>query len=319
MERTTHTSTLAQTAMHVSIVSIVINIVLSVMKLIAGIVAHSGAMISDAIHSASDVFSTIIVIVGVRISSKKEDKEHPYGHDRMESVASLILAALLAVTGFMIGWSGVKTITSGKTIAVPGVLALVAAAVSIAVKEWMYHYTIRAAKRVNSGALKADAWHHRSDALSSVGALIGIAGARLGLPILDPLAQIIIALMVIKVGFDIAKDSVNKMVDRSVDEKTLDAILRVAKHHPGVVRVDDLRSRTFGSNFYIDLEIAVDHTLDIQHAHAIAESLHNILEERYPRLKHCMIHVNPDVDMPEEKKEAIQQKAEAQEELKSSK
>ena len=318
MEKTSHTSTLAQTATHVSIVSIVVNIALSLMKLFAGIVAHSGAMISDAIHSASDVFSTIIVIVGVRISSKKEDKEHPYGHDRMECVASLILAGLLAVTGFLIGKSGVQTIASGKAIAVPGVLALVAAAVSIAVKEWMYHYTIRAAKRVNSSALKADAWHHRSDALSSVGALIGIAGARLGLPILDPLAEIIIALMVIKVGFDIGKDSINKMVDRSVDEKTLAAILRVAEHHPGVVRVDDLRSRTFGSNFYIDLEIAVDHTLDIQRAHAIAETLHNVLEERYPNLKHCMIHVNPDVDLSDATKAELQQQAEAQDGVKKS-
>lgn len=318
MESKPHTSTLAQTATHVSIVSIVVNIALSLMKLFAGIVAHSGAMISDAIHSASDVFSTIIVIVGVRISSKKEDKEHPYGHDRMECVASLILAGLLAITGFLIGKSGVQTIASGKAIAVPGVLALVAAVVSIAVKEWMYHYTIRAAKRVNSGALKADAWHHRSDALSSVGALIGIAGARLGLPILDPLAEIIIALMVIKVGFDIGKDSINKMVDRSVDEKTLAAILRVAEHHPGVVRVDDLRSRTFGSNFYIDLEIAVDHTLDIQRAHAIAETLHNVLEERYPNLKHCMIHVNPDVDLSDATKAELQQQAEAQDGVKKS-
>lgn len=318
MESKPHTSTLAQTATHVSIVSIVVNIALSLMKLFAGIVAHSGAMISDAIHSASDVFSTIIVIVGVRISSKKEDKEHPYGHDRMECVASLILAGLLAVTGFLIGKSGVQTIASGKAIAVPGVLALVAAVVSIAVKEWMYHYTIRAAKRVNSSALKADAWHHRSDALSSVGALIGIAGARLGLPILDPLAEIIIALMVIKVGFDIGKDSINKMVDRSVDEKTLAAILRVAEHHPGVVRVDDLRSRTFGSNFYIDLEIAVDHTLDIQRAHAIAETLHNVLEERYPNLKHCMIHVNPDVDLSDATKAELQQQAEAQDGVKKS-
>lgn len=318
MESKSHTSTLAQTATHVSIVSIVVNIALSLMKLFAGIVAHSGAMISDAIHSASDVFSTIIVIVGVRISSKKEDKEHPYGHDRMECVASLILAGLLAVTGFLIGKSGVQTIASGKAIAVPGVLALVAAVVSIAVKEWMYHYTIRAAKRVNSSALKADAWHHRSDALSSVGALIGIAGARLGLPILDPLAEIIIALMVIKVGFDIGKDSINKMVDRSVDEKTLAAILRVAEHHPGVVRVDDLRSRTFGSNFYIDLEIAVDHTLDIQRAHAIAETLHNVLEERYPNLKHCMIHVNPDVDLSDAAKAELQQQAEAQDGVKKS-
>lgn len=306
-----HTTVLRQTVMRVSVISIAVNIGLSVMKLFAGVVAHSGAMISDAIHSASDVISTIIVMVGVRISSKAEDREHPYGHDRMECVASLILAALLMLTGFLIGRSGVLVIAGHKKIAVPGMLALAAAVISIAVKEWMYWFTIHAAKRVNSGALKADAWHHRSDALSSVGALVGIAGARLGLPVLDPIAEVVIAVMVIKVGFDIAKDNVSKMVDSSVDEKTLDAIYRVAEHHPGVVRVDSLRSRTFGSRFYVDLEIAVDHNLDIQHAHAIAESLHDLLEARYPRMKHCMIHVNPDVDMSREEKRVIREKAEA--------
>jgi cation diffusion facilitator family transporter len=299
----THATVLRQTVMRVSVISIAVNIGLSLLKLFAGVVAHSGAMISDAIHSASDVISTIIVMVGVRISSKAEDSEHPYGHDRMECVASLILAALLMDTGLLIGRSGVLVIAGHKKIAVPGMLALAAAVISIGVKEWMYWFTIRAAKRVNSGALKADAWHHRSDALSSVGALVGV-------PVLDPIAEVVIAVMVIKVGFDIAKDSVNKMIDRSVDDKTMDEIYRAAKHHPGVVRVDDLRSRTFGSRFYVDLEIAVDHTLDIQRAHAIAESLHDELEARYPRLKHCMIHVNPDVDMPEEKKQALLDQAE---------
>ncbi len=170
-------------AMKVSGVSIAVNLVLSLFKLIAGIVAHSGAMISDAIHSASDVGSTFVVIVGVNLSSKKSDKEHQYGHERMECVSSIILSGLLLATGIGIGMNGIENIiksTSGASIAIPGTLALIAAVVSIVVKEWMFWYTRSAAKKINSGALMADAWHHRSDAMSSVGAFIGILGARLG-------------------------------------------------------------------------------------------------------------------------------------------
>lgn len=281
-------------AMHVSMVSVIVNLALSVGKLLAGIFAHSGAMISDAVHSASDVLSTFVVMIGVTISAKDRDADHPYGHDRLECVAALILAVLLLATGLIIGWNGIEKAQDLSKVATPGVLAIVAAAVSIGVKEWMYHYTMRAAKQVNSGALKADAWHHRSDALSSIGALAGIVGARMGLAILDPIAQIVIAVMVIKVAFDIAKESFDKMVDHSVDQKTIDAIWRIAAHHPGVKGVDDLRSRTFGSKFYVDLEIAVDRNLNITEAHEIAESLHDKLEEKFPTLKHCMIHVNPE-------------------------
>ena len=180
-------------AMKVSGVSIAVNLLLSLFKLLAGILAHSGAMISDAIHSASDVGSTFVVIVGVNLSSKKSDKEHQYGHERMECVSSIILSGLLLATGIGIGMNGIENIiksTSGASIAIPGTLALIAAVVSIVVKEWMFWYTRSAAKKINSGALMADAWHHRSDAMSSVGAFIGILGARLGFPILDPLASV---------------------------------------------------------------------------------------------------------------------------------
>lgn len=190
-----------QTAMKVSGISILVNLLLSVFKLIAGIVAHSGAMISDAIHSASDVGSTFIVIIGVRLSAKKSDKEHQYGHERMECVSSIVLAGMLLVTGLGIGVTGARDIvksTSGGTIAIPGTLALIAAVVSIVVKEWMFWYTRGAAKKLNSGALMADAWHHRSDALSSIGAFIGIFGARLGYLILDPIASIVICFMIAK-------------------------------------------------------------------------------------------------------------------------
>ena len=285
-----------QIAMKVSAVSIAINLVLSVLKLIAGIVAHSGAMVSDAIHSASDVGSTLIVIVGVRLSGKQSDQEHPYGHERMECVSSIILSGLLLATGIGIGISGLENIvksTSGKSIEIPGMLALIAAVVSIVVKEWMFWYTRGAAKKINSGALMADAWHHRSDAMSSVGAFVGIFGARMGYPILDPIASVVICLLIGKASIDIFRDAVDKMVDRSCDRQTEESIRRTVLSVEGVKRVDLLQTRLFGSKIYVDLEIAADGTQTLDEAHQIAEHVHHAIEHTFPDVKHCMVHVNP--------------------------
>lgn len=282
-------------ALRVSMISIVVNVVLSVFKFAAGILANSGAMVSDAVHSASDVLSTFVVIIGVNISGQKADHKHQYGHDRMECVAAIILAAILFVTGAAIGFTGIEKIidSSKQSLEIPGVLALIAAFVSIVVKEWMYWYTRAAAIKINSGALKADAWHHRSDAMSSIGSLIGIAGARMGFPILDPIAAVVIAALVIKAAFDIGKDSIGKMLDSAIDEKTEEGIRDLIMKQQGVKRIDDLKTRTFASKFYIDLEIAVDGEMKLVEAHEIAENVHDTLEETYPTLKHCMIHVNP--------------------------
>ena len=180
-------------ANRVSFITIIQNLLLSIFKLLAGLIAHSNAMISDAIHSASDVFSTIIVIIGVKISSRDSDKEHPYGHERMECVAAILLAIVLFMTGLGIGASALQDILRGdyESLEVPGVLALIAAIVSIIAKESMYWYTRRYAKKIDSSALMADAWHHRSDAFSSIGALIGIAGSRMGYPIMDSVASLV--------------------------------------------------------------------------------------------------------------------------------
>ncbi len=285
-----------QTAMKVSGISILVNLLLSVFKLLAGILAHSGAMISDAIHSASDVGSTLIVIVGVHFSAKKSDKEHQYGHERMECVSSIILAGMLLVTGLGIGVAGARDIvksTSGGSIAIPGTMALIAAVVSIVVKEWMFWYTGNAAKKINSGALMADAWHHRSDALSSIGAFVGILGARLGYPILDPIASIVICLMIAKAAIEIFQDAINKMVDHSCDAKTEESMRREINKVPGVRRVDLLRTRLFGSKMYVDIEIAADGSISLSDAHDIAENVHHTVENKFINVKHCMVHVNP--------------------------
>ncbi len=283
-------------ALRVSRNSIIVNLVLSLLKLLTGLIGHSGAMISDAVHSASDVFSTVVVIIGVRMASRESDKKHQYGHERMESVASILLAAVLAVTGLGIGYQGIRTIisgTEGAGITVPTMLPLIAAVVSILVKEGMYWYTIRAAKQIRSEALKADAWHHRSDALSSVGSFIGILGAKMGFPILDPVASVIICVFILKAVYDIFMDAVGKMTDEACDDKTVEAICGVASRQPGVLRLDDVKTRTFGNKAYVDIEISVDGSMTLWEAHEIAELVHDQVEIHFTDVKHCMVHVNP--------------------------
>ncbi len=282
-------------AMRVSAVSIIANFALTVFKLSAGILAHSGAIISDAIHSASDVFSTIVVIIGIRISRKESDKNHPYGHERLECVAAIVLATILAFTGLGIGYSALRQIAGGDyaNLTVPGRLALVAAAVSILVKEAMYQYTKINARRIDSGALMADAWHHRSDALSSVGALIGIGGARLGFPILDPVASVVICVFIEKAAYEIFMDAGDKMVDKACDEETEAALRECAATQEGVLGVDLLHTRVFGNKIYVDIEICADGEETLRRAHETAERVHDSIEKNFPKVKHIMVHVNP--------------------------
>lgn len=279
----------------VSFVTIIGNILLSVMKLIVGFIAHSNAMISDAIHSASDVFSTFVVIIGIKLASKKADKEHPYGHERLECVAAIVLSMVLFITGLGIGATALKNITSGdyNNIAVPGILALIAAIISIISKEAMYWYTRYNAKKIDSSALMADAWHHRSDAFSSIGALIGIAGARLGFPIMDSIASLIIFVFIIKAAYDIFKDAIDKMVDHACDDDTVNQIRECVMKHEDVLGIDMLQTRIFGNKIYVDLEIATDGSYILSKAHTIAESVHDDIEKSFPKVKHIMVHVNP--------------------------
>ena len=281
-------------AVKVSRLSILVNLLLTAGKLAAGLLAHSGAMVSDAVHSLSDVFSTIIVIVGVKLAGRDPDREHPFGHERLECVAAILLSAVLMLTGLVIGWEGIqKILAGGEALEIPGLAALIAALVSILTKEGMFRYVRRQARSLNSTALMAEAWHHRSDALSSIGALVGIAGARLGAPVLDPLASVVICVFIAKAAVDIFRDAVDKMVDRSCDEEIERAIRERVEHRKEVRRIDLLRTREFGSRIYIELEIALDGELPLSSAHAIAESIHDEIEEAFPRVKHIMIHVNP--------------------------
>lgn len=293
--KTTAGNDFQKIANKVSVVSIIQNVLLSLFKLFAGIFANSNAMISDAIHSASDVFSTIIVIIGVRLSSRDSDREHPYGHERMECVAAIILSIVLFITGLGIGIQALQAILNGnyETLQMPGILALIAAIVSIITKEAMYWYTRHYAKQIDSAALMADAWHHRSDAFSSIGALIGIAGSRMGFPIMDSIASLVIFIFIAKAAFDIFKDAMDKMVDHSCDENTEKAIYDCVISHEDVLGIDLLQSRIFGNKIYVDLEIELDASYTLEKAHRIAEDIHEDIEKNFPKVKHVMIHVNP--------------------------
>ena len=282
-------------ANRVSLFTIIGNVVLSVIKLLAGIIAHSSAMISDAVHSASDVFSTFVVIIGIKLALKKPDKEHPYGHERMECVAAIVLAMVLFITGLGIGLEAVKNIIHGNygDLQVPGVLALIAAIVSIVSKEAMYWYTRHYAKKIDSSALMADAWHHRSDAFSSIGALIGIGASRLGYPVMDSIASLVIFVFIVKAAFDIFKDAIDKMVDHACDEGTEKQIYDCVMKNENVMGIDLLQTRVFGNKIYVDVEIQADASYTLQKAHDIAEAVHDDSEESFPKVKHIMVHVNP--------------------------
>lgn len=282
-------------AMRVSWNTIIGNILLAAFKMIAGITGHSSAMISDAVHSISDVLSTFVVMLCIKMSRKQSDKEHPYGHERFECIAAIILAGVLFITGLGIGISGIQRImeSANENILIPGKIALFAAMISLIVKEGMYWYTKLAAKKIDSSALMADAWHHRSDALSSIGSLVGIMGARMGYPVLDSVACIVICLFIVKAAVDIFSDAVNKVTDRACDEVLHKEMYALIIGQIGVEKIDVLKTRLFGDRIYVDVEISADRNITLYEGHEIAHRVHDIVEERFPKIKHCMVHVNP--------------------------
>ena len=283
-------------ANRVVIVTIACNIFLTLYKIITGIIAHSGAMVSDGVHSASDVISSLVVMIGIKFASKEPDTEHPYGHERLECVAAFILAVFLFLTGLGIGAGAVRNIMSKDhgNLLIPGVSALAAAVVSIIIKELMFQYTKKYAIKIDSAALMADAWHHRSDALSSVGALVGIWGARLGYPLMDSLASLVIFVFIARAAFDIFRDAMDKMVDHACDANTEKEIYACALKNEKVRGIDVLHTRIFGNKIYVDMEIRLDPSLTLMAAHEIAEAVHDQIEHDFPKVKHIMVHVNPD-------------------------
>lgn len=277
----------------VTLLSILWNVILTIIKLLAGILGRSSSMIADAMHSASDIISSIGVLIGNKIAKTPNDKDHNYGHEKAETLVSFLLSLLLIFVSLKIGYDGVKSLFHLDQVKIPTILPLVVSVISIVIKEYQYRITIKVANKINSPSLKADAWHHRSDALSSIAAFIGIGGSMLGFKALDPLAAIVVALFIAKIGFDILKDSANELMDSSISEDEESKIIEIAKNTAGVIHLGELKSRKHGAMAYLDLTICVNKNLTVFEGHEIASNLEKCLIESMRFIKGITIHVEP--------------------------
>jgi len=276
----------------ISIISLISNALLALIKIIIGFLASSTALIADGFHSVSDMASTIIVMFSLHLSETPADKNHPYGHEKAEALGTNILAVILILTAVFLGRDAFSIILSGE-IAEPGTLALAAAFLSIVVKELLYRYTIKIGEEINSKGLIADAHHHRSDALSSVAALIGIAGAKLGFRILDPIAGLIVAFLILKVGYDILKDTSYELMDGRPEKEKIEKLINLAKKIEGVKDIHDIKLRSYGPRYIADLKIAVDGRLTVKEGHNIAVKVKNKIIESEDDVKDVLVHVDP--------------------------
>lgn len=283
----------------VTIVGSIVNLVLVAFKFIAGIFGHSSAMIADAVHSLSDFFSDIVVLWFVKLSSRPCDEDHDYGHGKYETFASLIVGVLLAIVGIGLLYNGVaKTIDffCGEELRSPGYIALVAAILSIVSKEWLYRYTVVEGKRLNSPALIANAWHHRSDALTSVAALAGIGGAMIlgpGWAVLDPVAAALVSVFILKAAYDLVKTNLDQLLEKSLDHATKEHIASLILSTPGVTGIHRLFTRRIGSQPAIEAHVRMDGNITLREAHAIASAVEERLRAEYGREIHLIIHMEP--------------------------
>ncbi len=281
--------------MKTSVVTIAGNFVLAVFKVIIGFISGSSAVVADAVHTLSDVFSTVVVMAGLKFSSKDADPEHQYGHQRIESIVSLILAFILFVTALSLGWEGVKKITENEVVK-PSIPALVITVISILSKEVMFRYTMKKAKLLNSSSLMSDAWHHRSDAVSSIAVLIGVVGVFFNAWILEPIATIAVSFIILKAVYDIGRLAIDQLIDRAVSKELLSEIKDTVLSINGVKGIDLLHTRLSNNVVFVDLEISVDSNLTVSEGHDIAENVHDTLEKNITQIQHCMVHVNPHVE-----------------------
>lgn len=283
----------------ITIVGSVVNFFLLVFKFFAGIAGHSAAMLADAVHSLSDFITDIIVIVFVRISHKPEDKGHDYGHGKYETLATAIIGILLLGVGFGIFWNGATAIYGflhGEPLEAPRMLALVAALVSIVLKEALYRYTVVVGKKLNSQAVIANAWHHRSDALSSIGTAVGIGGAILLGPrwrVLDPVAAVVVSFFIMKVSVQLLIPCVDELLEKSLPDDVEKEIEQTALSFPGVSQPHHLRTRRIGSYYAIELHVRMDGKITLEEAHHTATAIENKLKEMFGKGTHVGIHVEP--------------------------
>lgn len=277
----------------VTILSIFLNIILGSFKIFAGVVAHSTAMLADGVHSLSDVITSMGVLIGIFIAKKPKDKDHNYGHEKAETLAGFVLALVLLMVGLEIGFKAVESMMHLEKIKTPGYLALVAAAISIGVKEFQYHITMSVAKKYDLQLLVADAWHHRSDSISSVGALLGIIGSMMGYKFLDPLAGFVVALLILKVSLDVLKNTSNGLMDGSLSADKNQLLRKLILNHKEVKSIDQIRTRVHGSMAYADITIKVDENMSVKVAHDLTETIEKEVKKEIKEIADLLVHVEP--------------------------
>lgn len=280
----------------VSALSIIANVFLTIFKASFGLMFNSYALVSDAIHSLSDVFSTFVVMIGSFFARKDIDEDHNYGHEKYESIAGLFLAVFLAFMSAIILSDAIQTliaILEGHSMETPNKYALIAAFVSIVIKEIMYRYTVCVANKIKSPALKADAWHHRSDALSSIASFVAIILAMAGFEIADPIASFIICMFIFKVAIDIFKESLDQITDKAAPTELTENIKATILENENIIEISEIKTRAHASKLYVDVSIKVNKDISVYDGHEIAEAIHDDIENKYEDVLHMNVHVEP--------------------------
>ncbi|MGM8212385.1 cation diffusion facilitator family transporter [Virgibacillus sp. W0430] len=280
-------------------VGIIVNGLLAILKGIGGLLSGSRALMADALHSASDIVGSVVVLFAVKIANKPPDEEHPYGHGKAENIASIIVALLLIVVGIEVSISSIK-VFFGETPNAPGMLALVIIIISILIKEALFQYKYRLGKKYKSSALISEAWHHRSDSLSSMAALLGIGSALLGeaysisaLVYGDAVAGILVSIIVIKVGYSLAKESSLIMMEKVLDKEDTQVYIETVKSVSGVLKIDQIHVRTHGSYVVIDIKVGVDRNITVEKGHAISKHVKTKLMNKHHEIEDVLVHINP--------------------------
>jgi cation diffusion facilitator family transporter len=279
-----------------TVVGAVANIVLAIVKFIFGMIGNSSALIADAIHSLSDLVTDLVVYFSLKISAQKPDKGHPYGHGRAETIGSAIIGAVVLFVGIGIAWKVLGIVLSG-TIPRPEMIAIWAAIASIVAKEALYHYTKWEGEKIRSESIIANAWHHRSDAISSVAVVFGIAGASMGYPLMDPLAAVVVAVMIAKAGWDISTEAVQKLMDTGVSQEEIERMEGIVSQASGVIDHHALKTRMVGSDTFVDIHIQVSPRISVSEAHNIAESVRRKLREDIDHVTDALVHIDAENDL----------------------
>ena len=304
-----------RSARRVTVVGAAVNLVLAVAKVVIGWLAHSQALIADGVHSLSDLASDAVVLLAAKHASREADREHPYGHGRIETAATVALGVALIAVGLGIAIDAGRHLFDPALLAVPGAAALAVAVASVLSKEWLYHYTVRAARALRSEMLRANAWHHRTDAVSSLVVLAGVGGAMAGFPYLDAVAAIGVAGFIVKIGWDLAFRSVRELIDTALEPERVEAIRRAILSVDGVRSLHMLRTRRMGPDALVDVHIQVDPRLSVSEGHQIGETVRRRLIERIDEVADVTVHVDPEDDAEGPRCEGLPLRAEVLERL----